>query len=158
MKNVYIIMAIFIFMLSLGCETTTTDPRQGGLFSYNPKAYEKRLEDRRNQRTVLEKQNAQMQKGTEILKGESAGKQAELDEMAAKVASLDEEVNKIEKEIANATLSTDAQKHAKWKLDLKLNGLKSKLTDTTDLKEKELKKLQKDLDNLLEEAMALSNL
>ena len=36
------------YALLSGCATSggTTDPRQGGLFSYNPKAYERRIQER----------------------------------------------------------------------------------------------------------------
>ncbi len=157
MKSVCVIMAIFVFMLLSGCQTTTTDPRKGGLFGYNPKAYEKRLDDRRNLKVDLERQNTEIKQESEKLKEEYTSKQAEQDDLARKVASLDEEVDKIEKEIANITLRTDLQKHAKWKIDLKLKSLKNKLADT-EIKERKLKALQKNLDSLLEEAASLSDL
>lgn len=54
MKNIYLIITAIILFLLNGCAGGTTDPRQGGLFSYNPDAYEKRLSDRDSQLTSIE--------------------------------------------------------------------------------------------------------
>ncbi len=35
-------------LLLAGCAGQTTDPRKGGLFSYDPAAYEQRIADREN--------------------------------------------------------------------------------------------------------------
>lgn len=43
-----LITGALALLLLGGCVGGTTDPRQGGLFSYNPEAYEQRLEERRN--------------------------------------------------------------------------------------------------------------
>ncbi len=65
-KYIVSILAILIFG---GCTGTTTDPRQGGLFSYNPKAYEERLTDRENQLSSIEKDTAaQKRKSTQLKK------------------------------------------------------------------------------------------
>lgn len=45
MKTTYMIGTGIAMILLSGC-ATTTDPRQGGLFSYNPSAYEQRLSDK----------------------------------------------------------------------------------------------------------------
>ncbi len=54
-------------LLLAGCAGQTTDPRKGGLFSYDPKAYDQRLADRRsylssveNDTTVQKKKNSQL--------------------------------------------------------------------------------------------------
>jgi len=45
-KNLILgVLGTFIFA---GCAGQTTDPRQGGLFSYDPSAYEQRISDREN--------------------------------------------------------------------------------------------------------------
>ncbi|KAA3599761.1 MAG: hypothetical protein D8M57_03535 [Candidatus Scalindua sp. AMX11] len=143
-------------MFSVGCQTTT-DPRRGGLFSYNPRAYEKRLDDRRSQKIALKRENTVMQQNSENLKEQFTNKQAEEDERARQIAVLDKEIDMIEGEIANSTLRTDLQKHAKWKIDLELKGMKKKLTDT-GLKERELRELKDELARLMEEAEMLSDL
>lgn len=54
-------------MFLAGCAGGTTDPRQGGLFSYDPAAYEQRLADRennldavKNDTSVQKKKNRQL--------------------------------------------------------------------------------------------------
>ncbi|RLA77061.1 MAG: hypothetical protein DRG30_01250 [Epsilonproteobacteria bacterium] len=53
MKKEYLIAGIAILLLS-GCAGGTTDPRQGGLFSYDPDAYEQRLSDREGHLSSIE--------------------------------------------------------------------------------------------------------
>lgn len=61
----YVLGSIGILLLS-GC-ATTTDPRKGGLFSYNPDAYEKRLSDRKGQLNAVEKDTSiQKQKSKDL--------------------------------------------------------------------------------------------
>ncbi|MBU2431019.1 MAG: hypothetical protein KKH99_10025 [Proteobacteria bacterium] len=50
MKSVICTAACLLMLLSLNAcvsSSTETDPRKGGLFGYNPKAYEKRIEERK---------------------------------------------------------------------------------------------------------------
>ena len=48
------ILTVMMCILGLGmaCGPTTTDPRKGGLFSYDPQAYEQRLAERRAEKTA----------------------------------------------------------------------------------------------------------
>ncbi len=50
----YILWATALILLS-GCAGKTTDPREGGLFSYNPNAYEKRLSNRENKLHAIQR-------------------------------------------------------------------------------------------------------
>ena len=43
-----IIFGLLAVLTLAGCAGGTTDPRQGGLFSYNPAAYEQRIAEREN--------------------------------------------------------------------------------------------------------------
>lgn len=62
----YIFGIIGIVLLS-GCAGKTTDPRKGGLFSYNPDAYEKRLSDRENRIDEIERDTSiQKNRGKEL--------------------------------------------------------------------------------------------
>ena len=57
MKKRYIIAPLALMILN-GCAGGTTDPRQGGLFSYDPAAYEQRLAERENHLSAIEKDTA----------------------------------------------------------------------------------------------------
>ncbi len=43
-----LILGMLGVLLLAGCAGQTTDPRKGGLFSYDPAAYEQRIADREN--------------------------------------------------------------------------------------------------------------
>ena len=71
MKILYLSSAIVLFLLS-GCAGQTTDPRKGGLFSYDPDAYEQRLADRRNYLASIEKDTEAQKRKQARLKRELA--------------------------------------------------------------------------------------
>ncbi len=53
MKTIYFLSGITLLLLN-GCAGQTTDPRKGGLFSYDPDAYEQRLAARENHLASIE--------------------------------------------------------------------------------------------------------
>lgn len=53
-----IIFGFLITLVLAGCAGGTTDPRQGGLFSYNPTAYEQRIAERENSLSNIQKDTA----------------------------------------------------------------------------------------------------
>lgn len=60
-------MAGIAIILLNGCAGGTTDPRKGGLFSYNPEAYEQRLADRERELSSIERDTtAQKHKSTHL--------------------------------------------------------------------------------------------
>jgi len=73
----YIVGSISVILLS-GC-ATTTDPRKGGLFSYNPDAYEKRLDDRRNKLHSVEKDTTVQKQRSKTLKRQYSVEKNKLD-------------------------------------------------------------------------------
>jgi len=74
MKKIYLIASITLLLLN-GCAGGTTDPRKGGLFSYDPDAYEKRLSDRERQLSAVESDTAaQKRKSTHLKKNLSSEK------------------------------------------------------------------------------------
>lgn len=61
-------MTVITLLLLNGCAGGTTDPRQGGLFSYNPDAYEKRLADRERELAKIESDTAVQKRKSAQLK------------------------------------------------------------------------------------------
>jgi len=55
-----------------GCAGQTTDPRQGGLFSYDPDAYEQRIAERKARLEALESDTAVQEKRNKELKREKS--------------------------------------------------------------------------------------
>ncbi len=69
MKNIYLMITGIMLLLLNGCAGGTTDPRQGGLFSYDPTAYEQRLADREQHLSSVEKDtDAQKRKSARLKK------------------------------------------------------------------------------------------
>jgi PBP1b-binding outer membrane lipoprotein LpoB len=67
MKNIYFLGAISLVLLN-GCAGGTTDPRKGGLFSYNPAAYEQRLAEREQELAAIESDTAAQKRKSAQLK------------------------------------------------------------------------------------------
>lgn len=72
MKKTYLMTTGVVLLLLNGCAGGTTDPRQGGLFSYNPAAYEERLSDRERHLSAIEKDTAAQKRKSARLKKELA--------------------------------------------------------------------------------------
>jgi len=67
MKSFILTSCAGLLLLS-GCAGQTTDPRKGGLFSYDPDAYEQRLDERRAHLNAIEKENAHLKHKNKKLK------------------------------------------------------------------------------------------
>lgn len=80
MKKRYILLVGTALLLLNGCAGGTTDPRQGGLFSYNPDAYEKRLSDREQNLGSLENDTVKQKSKTKYLKSELRSEKKKLKE------------------------------------------------------------------------------
>lgn len=92
--------AVGCFAASLsGCANQTTDPRQGGLFSYNPQAYDQRLQDRQTNLEQIDNSTKGMQQqasGLEADKSAAARNQEawkkDLTELSLATASLERKI------------------------------------------------------------------
>lgn len=72
MKKIYLISTVITLLALNGCAGGTTDPRHGGLFSYNPDAYEQRLADRERHLSDIENDTAAQQRKSARLKKDLA--------------------------------------------------------------------------------------
>lgn len=157
------LILICIFILP-GCMASTHDPREGGLLSYNPKAYEARIADRKARKDELEIRKINEEEKTGKLEEQILLKQFERDALAKKIIALDSDILQIEKLLSGAKTETDAQKHALWKINTQLKKSRKELeaarTNPVDTKSKEneVTRLENEIDRLLEEAEALSQL
>ncbi|MDL2267275.1 hypothetical protein LJC46_04720 [Desulfovibrio sp. OttesenSCG-928-G15] len=151
-----VITALATLMLVTACQTTT-DPREGGLFSYSPKAYEKRQEERKSRLGQLKDEQQEHQAENESLSKSVA-------DQKAKHAALNKKISGLNKEINSYKAANKAQQN-------KLNQLRSRQASlqkranavsgssmSTAQKEAEAAKLQKDVDRLTNEFNSLSML
>jgi len=67
MKSVILAVVTGILFFS-GCAGQTTDPRKGGLFSYDPQAYERRLAERQAKLDAVENDTGRQRQESRKLK------------------------------------------------------------------------------------------
>ena len=152
--------------VALMCSCATTeDPREGGLFGYNPEAYEKRKAEREAKLKELEAEKAAAKQTTDDLENEKARKTQQNVELEEKSKRLDQEIGKLDDLIANMRVRTEDQRKRLWGINVKLDAVKKELAEvkaastmSSELKEKEIERLQQKLDQLLAEAEELSKL
>ena len=159
-----LMVAAFVLGSIWGCQTTD-DPKKGGLFSYNPKAYERRLEDRKSELETLERDTARQKQAAEELEATRAQKTAERDSLRREIKLLDDDIISLEKKIEGIQAKTKSQESEKWRMNVKVKALKAELEnlrstpqDDVEAKEKEIEALKQKIDLLLEEAEALTRM
>ena len=153
-----------LILLTAGCQTTD-DPRQGGLFGYNPEAYERRLAEKQAKLDQAEQEAAAEQERSRTLEAEAASKMEERDLLAEDLASLEADLERAETELASFKGRTEAAEKKRWQLSVRLKSTKSRLarlkssqgSDQETMKA-EIKRLQERIDRLLEEAEELSKM
>jgi hypothetical protein len=80
MKYEYVLTGTCAVLLLSGCAGTTTDPRKGGLFSYNPDAYEQRLAEREKRLEAIERDTAAQKRKSHVLKKELSSEKKKVHE------------------------------------------------------------------------------
>ncbi|HQN17957.1 MAG TPA: hypothetical protein PKV86_02405 [Syntrophobacteraceae bacterium] len=166
LKRTIVMSSLLVGLLAAAGCATTDDPRQGGLFGYNPEAYQRRIADREAALKSIEEQRAQQEQESVQLKETLAQKQAEKDALSAKLAQLNTNVSQIEQKIKKAKVQTANQEKQRARLAGEMKSVKGRLGELTsssgdenvEAKRAEVEKLQRQVDHLLEEADALSKM
>jgi chromosome segregation ATPase len=116
-------LGLFSLLLFLmGC-ATTTDPRQGGLFSYNPQAYEQRLEERRQTMAALDKNRLE----GERLEREVKAMRETVAEQKKLLSGLDVELADTQQRIATYQSQNQQQAAEKVRLEREIRQAKTRL-------------------------------
>ena len=143
---------VLLFVLT-GC-ATTTDPRQGGLFSYNPQAYQQRLDERRNTLAALGNNAAEQQR----LEREAEEKREVLAEQKKQLVALDTELDAVYQRMATYQAQNQEKAAEKARLEHDLRQAKARLdalkkeesvgADAVEKKKAQIKQLKTDIENL----------
>jgi predicted nucleic acid-binding Zn-ribbon protein len=143
----------FLLLLLIGC-ATTTDPRQGGLFSYNPQAYEQRLEERRQTMAALDKNRLE----AERLEIEVQAKREAVTEQKKLLSGLDAELADTHQRIATYQSQNQQQAAEKARLERDIRQAKTRLQalqkESSDspqeaaAKQAKIRQLQTDIEKL----------
>lgn len=162
-KSIYTIGVISLLFVLSSCASQTTDPHQGGLFSYNPAAYESRIQSRQKQLAQQKEENQSMRNKGALLGKEKTSAKREMAALNKKIASLSNSIASLEKKLRKAELETTENKTQKKVILKKLQNLQSSVKASDFIKspkEKraEIKRLKKEQDALEKEAAALMRL
>jgi septal ring factor EnvC (AmiA/AmiB activator) len=149
-------------LLIFGC-ATTDDPRQGGLWSYNPEAYEKRLEERRVALREIQGNQRNEENTTKHLKSELSAKKEKFTKEEERLESLTEELSKIRHDINQYQAKTNAQYNKKKRVQNEIQRLNNQikaLQDQAQLseieKDKKITSLKREINELLELTLLLT--
>lgn len=146
-----------------GCAGQTTDPRQGGLFSYNPDAYEQRLRNRQEHLTAVEQATESEQMQAADLEDEQAALGQEKAALQRRLRKLSATTASLEKEVRAKQTRTAAQNKERQRILAELGTIKAS-TRTVDAiddpegKRLELERLKAKQDKLEKEAANLMRL
>ena len=158
---IFVTMSLFVLT---ACQTTN-DPRKGGLFSYDPEAYEKRIEDREDRLQELEDQQEIEKQKSEQLQLESTEKHAEKDELSEKIEVLEDNLARLKSGIKNVGTQTEKYEKEFFRIEIdskaleeELKEIKSTSAESIELKKEEIERLEYRIDELLKEAEALSHM
>ena len=158
--------SLLLALLISGC-ATTTDPRKGGLFSYNPKAYEARLDQRKSELSSIEKDTNIQKIESKILESKLSQNKNRFQELTEDINHLNVNLTFLQKKLEKSKVNTKKQESKKATILNKLKKVKQEVANlkntpykTKNIKEKEekLAKLQNEFDSLMQEAELLSQL
>lgn len=151
-----------VIVLIAGC-ATTDDPRQGGLFSYNPAAYEQRLEERRQNLAALQRDQQAEEQQSRQLESDIKTQQALLEQEQEHLRGLDAELQRLQQNVEKYQGKSKAQQAEKQRLgrDIKrlrgqLSGLRNNQQLAQAEKTKHIESLQREIDELSKVATQLT--
>ena len=147
-------IGLYVLLFALtGC-ATTTDPRQGGLFSYSPKAYQQRLDERQKTLEALGDNAAEQQR----LEREAEEKRQVLAEQKKQLVALDTELDAVYQRMATYQAQNQEKAAEKTRLEHDLRQAKARLdalkkeesvgADAVEKKKAQIKQLKTDIENL----------
>lgn len=157
--SIVALIALAAFIGATGCNTTD-DPRQGGLFSYSPAKYEKRLQDREAKLSQIEAEQMAEEQENSALRKQVADKQKEVNTLKSQLSYEQKKVDGMLASLKKSKKANAAQvaELAEKNRQLKKQTAAANSISDNEAKKKEIIRLQKELRELEEEADALSRL
>ncbi len=157
-KALFTTLGLVVLLGASGCNMTD-DPRQGGLFSYSPDKYERRLQDREDRLASIEAEQAAEERQSSSLSRDLTVKQKEVAKLKASLNAeqkkIDSQLNRIKKDKSKAAQAAElSRKNAAIRQD----AARIDTIDDNAAKKKEIQALRKRLEELKMEADALSRL
>ena len=110
MRSLLLILMALALLLVSGCVGGSTNPREGGLFSYNPEAYEARQRQRQQELDAIRQEQIQEEAEAARLVQEKQQKTAQISRQQRQLNALNTEMNAVQKKIHALKNGSDAQK------------------------------------------------
>jgi len=154
--------ALALFVLT-GCAGTTTDPKQGGLFSYNPEAYQQRKQEREDRLKELEREQIAAEQRQAELTQTAAEKKSQQAAMQQKLKAANAESAKLEKKLKAFNAQNEAQKAALADLKARQARIQADIEANQSGKggsdrQVEAERLRREVERLAKDTEALSSL
>ena len=154
-----VVLSLFLAAGLAGCAGQTTDPRQGGLFSYNPSAYDQRLQERQHLLAQEEQSTRSVEAEKAVLEAEKTSQIREKADLEKQVQEFSASMTALERRIQSRQAETAAQKHERQRMLAEIDTLRASSAAAERLedaeKRLELERLQKKRDALEQEAASL---
>ncbi len=155
--------ALVLIVCCGGCAGRSSDPHQGGLFGYNPAAYEQRLQERRHRLEQVEQENRRMETAGAGLEAERTATRQEMARLKQQLAVLATDTAALKKRVAAMRTTSRTQQKEQERILKELTALQSAAGTTDDVADPEeqrleLEQLRKKRDRLLKEANDLMQL
>ncbi len=152
----YTLPLCIIAPLLLGGCATTSDPSKGGLFSYNPEAYEARRQEREARLAAIEEAQRAEAAQSSALEASKEQKSTQLERQQAQLRSLKAQVATMKKRLQQASPKNSEQQTALNTLQQRATKLQSDMqradaTQDVAARKAYLEKLQKEYHMLQQE-------
>jgi chromosome segregation ATPase len=152
-------LLVYLALLSLvGC-ATTDDPRQGGLFSYQPSKYEERLRARQQTLKELQLDKQRLEEENQSLASTVRAKQEKHDRLLGQLHALDDDLARLQQDLQHYQAETAGQREKKRRVEGAISRLQGQIKAlrhetqpairSRTEQEKKLAELQREIDDLL---------
>ena len=163
MRTFKVMIAGGCALLLSGCFGMTTDPSQGGLFAYNPEAYQARQQQQTATLNAMQSYRQQTEVENQQLAQQKNALAAEVQQQEKQLRALKSDMKSLQNSIAEMKKGNEAQRQHAAALEKRQKGLQAELTAASGIantaqRAKLIQELQKELKALEQEAEDLSSL
>ena len=160
MKRSLAIPALCGALLLSGClGANTGDPRQGGLFGYNPRNYDQRIQDREARNQEAEAESTRLQEETASLEKQKRQKQANVAAQKRDLNQVNAEIKSLKAKIRCEQAKPAAATGKKTVKTRHVQTAPTAVTGETEAqKAAKIRRMQEELKRLEAEADALSRM
>lgn len=163
MRIPVVILLNCMVLLSAGCFGASTNPREGGLFGYNPEAYEARQQERQARLEAIRQEQLREKATSASLEEKKKQKLDQVNRQELEATALSKEISELSDRIDVLKQGNEQQQERAAMLEQRQKELQKassplQVQPDSAAKQQKLIQLQEELRKLEEEAEYLSNL